>query len=283
MCPLKPFARRGWRQAEDQTQGDHADHRQALDVDQRQSRRAQVHQRPLVGGRRRRRGIDVAGRVVVGQDARADQRQQDGVRVFVELGRWGADLLIRLGQVGPLGQQRLQARPVDEHSGATPAAVAEGVRRLVEGRLEHARQLSEQPVFAVVVVEHDRPVRRQVGARFAERLLGEQEALQAQAGELRGQRQRVGQGEDDQVVLVGALAQERAPVVDVDVDARVARTGARGGTGRPRRAMTGSISTASMWPTWPYFRPMAVSEPLPAPMISTCWNWPAPNSSYGER
>ena len=50
---------------------------------------------------------------------------------------------------------------------------------------------------------------------------------------------------------------------------RGSENGCSGWLRAPRRAMTGSISTASMWPTWPYFRPMAVSEPLPAPMIST--------------
>ena len=33
----------------------------------------------------------------------------------------------------------------------------------------------------------------------------------------------------------------------------------------------------------PYFRPMAMSEPLPAPMISTCLNCPEPKISYGAR
>src|SRR5713226_6160730 len=50
-----------------------------------------------------------------------------------------------------------------------------------------------------------------------ERLLGKQEALQTQARELRRQGQRIGQGINDQVVLVGALAQEGPAVVDVDV------------------------------------------------------------------
>ena len=93
-----------------------------------------------------------------GQDALADQRQQDGVRILVELRRRRADLGVRLAQLGALGQQRLQARAVDQHAGAAPAAVADHVRRLAERRFEHAGQLPQQPVLAVVVVEHDRAV-----------------------------------------------------------------------------------------------------------------------------
>ena len=84
-----------------------------------------------------------------------------------------------------------------------------------------AGQPVDQPVLAVVVVHRERAVGGQVLAGGGQGLFGEQEALQP---DLRGpgdQGQRVGQGEQDQVVLgVGGL-QERPAVVDVPGDPRI--------------------------------------------------------------
>ena len=74
--------------------------------------------------------------------------------------------------------------------------------------------LFDQPRLAVVVVEHEDAVVGEVVADARERLFGEQERLQPDVGRLADQRQRVGQGEDDQVVLLVGVAQERAAVVD---------------------------------------------------------------------
>ncbi len=54
-----------------------------------------------------------------------------------------------------------------------------------------------------------------------ERLLGEEERLEAQRRLLADQGQRVGQGEDDEVVLLVGVAQECTAVVDVGADTRV--------------------------------------------------------------
>ena len=53
------------------------------------------------------------------------------------------------------------------------------------------------------------------------RLQREQVALEAQRARARDEGQRIGQREQDQVVLLVGLLQERAPVVDVHADARV--------------------------------------------------------------
>src|SRR5437899_2176076 len=79
---------------------------QAEDVRGRQRCRAHVHQRPLVGRGCWRRRIVITRRVVVCQYARANQRQQDGIGIFVELWRGRADFAIRQLEIGPLRQQR---------------------------------------------------------------------------------------------------------------------------------------------------------------------------------
>ena len=58
-------------------------------------------------------------------------------------------------------------------------------------------------------------------ARRRERLAGEQIALQAQVSEARGQRQRVGEREHDQVVFPARLLQKGAPIAVDDVDGGV--------------------------------------------------------------
>src|SRR5919202_1138821 len=70
-----------------------------------------------------------AGGVGSGQDTGAYQRQQDGVRIFVELRCGRADLSEGLVEVRPLRQERLQAGAIDQHPGASPAAVTHRVGR----------------------------------------------------------------------------------------------------------------------------------------------------------
>ena len=62
---------------------------------------------------------------------------------------------------------------------------------------------------------------RQVVAGLAHRFLGEQERLEPDAGRRADQRQRVGQGVDDEVVLLVRAVEERPAVVDVDGHPRI--------------------------------------------------------------
>ena len=115
-----------------------------------------------------------------------------------------------------------QARPVGEHGRVERAApVAGDDRRPPEGVLEHAAEPVREPRAPVEVVEHHDPVGRQVGPDVVERLLGEQEGLEANVAGRRQQRERVRLRHHDQVVLLVRRAQERPPVVDDPRDARI--------------------------------------------------------------
>ena len=94
-------------------------------------------------------------------------------------------------------------------------------RRRAEGRLEHRIELGHQPRLAVVVVEDEDAVGGQVVAHRLEGLDGEQERLEPDVAGGADEGQRVGQGEDDQVVLLVGGAQEGPAVVDVARDPRI--------------------------------------------------------------
>ena len=75
-------------------------------------------------------------------------------------------------------------------------------RRVPERVGERAGEPVDDPLLAVEVVHRERAARREVIARGLRRLQREQVALQAQRTRARDQRQRVGQREQDQVVLL---------------------------------------------------------------------------------
>ena len=98
------------------------------------------------------------------------------------------------------------------------AVDAGGVPERSRGR---AREPVDQPVLAVEVVHREATVGLEVVVRRAQGLLGEQEGLES---DLRGavdERERVGQGEQDQVVLRVGVLQEGPAVVHVGGDALV--------------------------------------------------------------
>ena len=100
-----------------------------------------------------------------------------------------------------------------------------------------------------------------------EGLLGEQERLEPDRRLLADEGQRVGQREDDQVVLLVGVAQECAAVVDVRRHAGSGRAGS-GCCSRPicseLRIDLDRVDVAA-----PCCSAMAASEPLPAPTMST--------------
>ncbi len=111
-------------------------------------------------------------------------------------------------------------------------ADGDGRERLVGGELVEARLVAEdlvdgagepvdQPRLAVVVVHREDAVLGEVVARLGDGLLGEQVRLEPELAGARDEGQRVGQGEEDEVVLLVVARQEGATVVDVDADARV--------------------------------------------------------------
>ena len=83
------------------------------------------------------------------------------------------------------------------------------------------RQPADDPALAVEVVHREHAAGLELGLDVAKRLLGEQEALEAEARIARVQDQRVDQRVADQVVLPVGLADEAAAVVEVDRDPRV--------------------------------------------------------------
>ena len=78
-----------------------------------------------------------------------------------------------------------------------------------------------EDVGPVVVVHGKDPAGAQVGPHRLHGLQGEQVALEAQRGLAADERQRVGQGEDDEVVATVAALEKGASVVDVHAHARV--------------------------------------------------------------
>ena len=88
-------------------------------------------------------------------------------------------------------------------------------------RPEHVGELGHQPVLPVVVVEHEDAVSGEVVATAAKACSVNRKDSRRRLAVCADQRQRVGQREDDQVVLLVGAAQEGAAVVDVARDARV--------------------------------------------------------------
>ena len=134
---------------------------------------------------------------------------------------------------------------VGDH-GQGEALVSVHARAVPEGDVHGVRQPVAQPVRPVVVVHGEQPAGRlEMSLRRLYRLHREQVALQPQRGLPGHQGQRVGQGEQDHVVLGVRLLQERPAVVDVHGDPGIpvrmirveplAATGTAGGRSRPRR------------------------------------------------
>ena len=176
------------------------------------------------------------GDEVVARGSTARTGTRTGGRRWPAPGRPGSSLLARAPLVGRReagGDDRLHA--------------AEAVHaRLVPERLLHgAGQPPDQPVLAVVVVHRERPAGREMVAHRLHRLDREQVALQPQRARTGDQRQRVGQREDDQVVLVGRCARgtrgrrrcarARAGPGTAGPDGAARRSAAAAGRSRPRR------------------------------------------------
>ena len=126
-----------------------------------------------------------------------------------------------IGTKLPFGQGG-QPWPRYNRCSSPPPAIGRHQRLLVEDMARHGGQFLKQPVLPVVVVEHHHPVAAQVRARRGDGVLGEQEAFQTQAGVARGERQGVGQGENNQIIVLGRILQETAPIIDDHVHPRAA-------------------------------------------------------------
>src|SRR5229473_352376 len=112
-------------------------------------------------------------------------------------------------------RQCRQARPIHNRRSASPTAIACDERFLVvEGVSHHISQFPHQPVLAVVVVEDHQPVTGQPCPCCLQRILSQQKAFKTQAGVTRGEGERIGQGEDNQVILLGRVLQEVAAIID---------------------------------------------------------------------
>ncbi len=92
---------------------------------------------------------------------------------------------------------------------------------MAEDVVDSARQPIDKPLLAVEVVHRERAVRRQVRARNLDGLLRKEVALKPQRTCSGHERERVGQREEDQVVLRVCLLEERPAVVDMTGDSRV--------------------------------------------------------------
>ena len=174
--------------AEEAGERENAHHRKPGDVEQREGGLAQVEKGPVVRG-----GRDGAARIV----ALADHAQTAALGHGLAVGSEGA------------GLERGERRPSNDHRGAAPAAVSGDQRILAEDVPHHDRKLRDQPRLPVVVVKHERAALRESCARRYDGVLREQEALEAQAGQARGERERVGKREDDEVILLPAPAQRK--------------------------------------------------------------------------
>ena len=83
-------------------------------------------------------------------------------------------------------------------------------------------QPAHDPSLPVEVVHREHAAGLELGLDVAKGLLGEQEALEADARIARMQGQRIDERVTDQVVACGGLADEAAAVVEVNRDPRVA-------------------------------------------------------------
>ena len=112
-------------------------------------------------------------------------------------------------------RHRFPGRLVGQH-GQPPAAQRRphlGAGRLPE-RVQHGGRIAVEQVVGVVVVHGHGAARSQVGPGLLDRLQGEQVALQPQVGLPVDRGQRVGQGEQDQVVVLLGVLQE-GPAVSI--------------------------------------------------------------------
>ena len=106
--------------------------------------------------------------------------------------------------------------------GPTPAPrIAFVVAGLVTPDLVHRVRVASEHIRAVVVVHGEDPAGGEVVAHRFHGLAGEEVALESERPLAAHQGQRVGQGEQDQVVRLIAPLQEGPAIIDVHGDARV--------------------------------------------------------------
>ena len=137
---------------------------------------------------------------------------------------------------GPGAALIAASEPGDERP--APAAAADRVeaRAMAEDLGQGPAVAVDQPPLAIAVVHRERAALGQVRPRRGDGLAREQVALQPQRAVARHQREGVGQREQHEVVAGRGALQERAPVVDDQVDARrPGRGGWDAAPGRSRR------------------------------------------------
>ena len=123
----------------------------------------------------------------------------------------------------PGGRARDRARldAGGEHREVADASGAVDARRVPVHLIERAGESIDQPRLPVEVVHAEDAVGRQMRLRRLHRSGREQVALEAEGGLPCQERQRVRQREQDHVVAIGRPLEERPAVGDVHVDARV--------------------------------------------------------------
>ena len=94
-------------------------------------------------------------------------------------------------------------------------------RRRAERALQRGGQAIHEPVHPVVVVDGEHTARLQVLAHGLERLFGEEVALEPDRRLSTHERQGIGEGEENQVVLLLGALQERPTIVRDAADARI--------------------------------------------------------------
>ena len=204
--------------------------------------------------RRERVALEVEERRVVGR--RGDHRLGPGDQVV-------SHCLVRLGH--PDRDHRLRA------------AERVDARRVAEDLGGGAGQPVDQPGLAVVVVHRERAVRLEVLAHRRHGLLGEEERLEADLRGAAHQGQRVGQREQDEVVVRPVRALQEGPaVVGVHVDPVVGVGPVDVGLGRRSRGSAGRCRPRRRGRA-PSRSAIATSEPEPAPTTST-----SPSALSGE-
>src|SRR5947207_4948635 len=175
-------------------QGEDEDHGKPLDVEHWEAVTDQIEERPVIGS----------------WSARSGKRIVALTNDMQPIIRWVWELVVK----GEFAWRKLQqARPCHNDCSPSISTVSRNEWFLAESMPHHVCQFVKQPICTVEVIEDQQAVLGEMRSGRGNGVLCQQEALQAQAGVTGSERERIGQREDDQVVMLGRILQEVAPII----------------------------------------------------------------------
>ena len=235
---IRPFGRavRTGAKAGQDHERDPGDERHPAEVERGDDWLSEVEERPGVGRQRPHPACRDPDRADLGPRTVVTVSPRRPVAEAVDAARWPSGTDASQNELPASNALRTRStsgepgmptiRQVTRPPGCRPArsrrrGASRGRSAGAEHLLRQRGQAADDPALAEGVVHHERPARLELRLDVAERLLGEQEALQPEAGIPRVEHERIDQRVRRQVILPAGRLDEAAAVVEVSGDPAV--------------------------------------------------------------